>query len=115
MIKIKQGSSAIKKRKKILKLAKGYRGLNSRSFIFAKEQIVQSLNYAYIGRKLKKRIFRKLWITRINSIIRLLGFKYSNFIGLLRKKNMLFNRKILANIIFDDFSLFKKLVTLVLT
>ena len=106
MIRITRGNIAAKRRKKYLKLAKGYTGLNSRSSIMATEQIIQSFNFAYISRRLKKRHFRKIWILRINALVRLKQSKYSIFIGSLKKHNILLDRKILAFLAFNDISSF---------
>jgi large subunit ribosomal protein L20 len=96
MIRITRGNIAANKRKKYLKLAKGYRGNNSRLSIFAKEQVKQSLYFAYKSRRLKKRFFKRLWIYRINTAARINLFNYSNYINLLRKNNIFLNKKILA-------------------
>ncbi len=110
MIRVKRGNVRVKRRKKFLKLAKGYVGPNSRLFVYAKEQVTQGLNSAYKGRKLKKRSFRKLWISRINAAVRSKGTTYSSFMGLLRNKRILINRKILSLIIHEDFSLFNIII-----
>ena len=102
MNRIKRGIVAHTRRKKYLKLAKGYTGSNSRLSIMATEQIVQSFNFAYIARRLKKRNFRSIWIARINTAIRLKNMTYSNFIGLLKKNNIYLDRKILAFLAFND-------------
>jgi large subunit ribosomal protein L20 len=102
MVRTKRGNVAAKRRKKYLKLAKGYVGANSRLSTMAGEQVVQSLNFAYIGRKLKKRNFRRIWIYRINSASRNKNNTYSKFIGSLRKLNIFLNRKILASLAFID-------------
>ncbi len=103
MIRIKRGNVARKRRKKILFLAKGFRGTHSKLFRVANEQILKALQYAYIGRKQKKIKFRQLWIIRINSIVRKFYFiKYSSFISQLREMKILLNRKMLAQFaIFD--------------
>jgi large subunit ribosomal protein L20 len=106
MIRIKGGTISLKKRKYYLKLAKGYVGSNSRLSIFATEQVIQSLNYAYIGRRLKKRNFRRIWITRINAAARIQNINYSFFLGLLRKNNILLNRKILSFFAINNMKLF---------
>lgn len=106
MVRVKRGNIASKRRKKYIKLAKGYVGSNSCLSTFAGEQVVQSLNFAYIGRKLKKRNFRKIWIYRINAATRIRENTYSNFIGALRKLNILLNRKMLAFLAFSDLSAF---------
>jgi large subunit ribosomal protein L20 len=106
MVRVKRGNVASKSRKKYLKLAKGYVGSNSRLSSLAAEQVVQSLNFAYIGRRLKKRNFRKIWIYRINAATRAKENTYSNFMGCLRKINVFLNRKILANLAFMDLASF---------
>jgi len=111
MVRVKRGNVAIKSRKKYLKLAKGYVGSNSRLSSLASEQVVQSLQFAYIGRKLKKRNFRKFWIYRINAATRVKNNNYSTFIGSLRKMNIFLNRKMLANLAFEDLMSFSLLET----
>jgi large subunit ribosomal protein L20 len=106
MVRITRGNIAAKRRKKYLKLAKGYVGSNSRLSTMAAEQVVQSLNFAYIGRRLKKRNFRRIWIYRINTAVRTRKNIYSVFIGSLRNLNIFLNRKILAFLAFTDFSVF---------
>jgi large subunit ribosomal protein L20 len=106
MVRVKRGNVASKRRKKYLKLAKGYVGANSRLSTFAGEQVVQSLNFAYIGRKLKKRSFRRIWIYRINAATRARRNIYSKFIGSLRKINVFLDRKVLAFLAFTDLSTF---------
>jgi large subunit ribosomal protein L20 len=106
MVRIKRGNIAAKRRKKFLKLAKGYVGANSRLSTMAIEQIVQSLNFAYIGRKLKKRNFRRLWIYRINAATRIRKNTYSRFMGALRNLNIFLDRKILSFLAFTDLSTF---------
>ena len=106
MVRVKRGNIAAKRRKKYISLAKGYVGSNSRLSTFAGEQVVQSLNFAYIGRKLKKRNFRKIWIYRINAAARIRNGKYSHLLGTLRKNNIFLNRKALAFIAFNDPSSF---------
>lgn len=102
MIRITRGKIAKKKHKKYLKLAKGYIGSNSRLSTFAMEQVIQSGNFAYIGRKLKKRTFRRLWIYRINAAARIRNITYSSFMGGLRKMNIFLNRKSLSYLAFND-------------
>ena len=106
MVRVKRGNVAAKRRKKYLKLAKGYVGSNSRLSTMAGEQVIQSLNFAYIGRKLKKRDFRRIWIYRINAAVRARNNIYSKFIGSLRKKNILLDRKVLSFLAFNDLSSF---------
>ncbi len=109
MVRVKRGNVAAKRRKKYLTLAKGYVGSNSRLSTMASEQVVQSLNFAYIGRKLKKRNFRRIWIYRINAATRVRNNTYSKFIGSLRKANIFLDRKILAHLAFTDLSAFNLL------
>jgi large subunit ribosomal protein L20 len=106
MVRVKRGNIAAKRRKKYLRLAKGYVGANSRLSTLAGEQVVQSLNFAYIGRRLKKRNFRRIWIYRINAASRVRKNIYSKFIGSLRDINILLDRKILAFLAFSDLSAF---------
>jgi large subunit ribosomal protein L20 len=106
MVRVKRGNVAAKRRKKYLSLAKGYIGANSRLSTLAAEQVVQSLNFAYIGRRLKKRNFRRIWIYRINAATRIRKNVYSRFIGSLRKVNVFLDRKILAFLAFSDISAF---------
>lgn len=106
MVRVKRGNVAAKRRKKYLSLAKGYIGANSRLSTLAAEQVVQSLNFAYIGRRLKKRNFRRIWIYRINAASRIRKNVYSRFIGSLRKVNIFLDRKILAFLAFSDISAF---------
>eukprot|EP01033_Poteriospumella_lacustris_P023767 gene23767-gene16813 len=109
MVKVKRGKVAAVRRKKFLKLAKGYVGSHSRLSIMAMEQVVQGLQFAYIGRKLKKRNFRRIWIYRINAASRARKNVYSKFIGCLRNLNILLNRKILSFLAFNDLSIFNLL------
>ena len=106
MVRVKRGNVAAKRRKKYLKLAKGYVGANSRLSTLASEQIVQSLNFAYIGRKLKKRQFRRIWIYRINAAARVRQNMYSKFIGCLRNLDIFLDRKTLATLAFTDLASF---------
>jgi large subunit ribosomal protein L20 len=106
MVRVTRGNIAAKRRKKYLKLAKGYVGSNSRLSTMIGEQVVQSLNFAYIGRRLKKRNFRRIWIYRINAASRARQNIYSKFIGSIRNLNIFLNRKILANLAFSDLSSF---------
>ena len=110
MARIKRSVNALKKRRKVMKLAKGYWGNKSRHFKMANEQVMKSLTYAYVGRRLKKRDFRSLWITRINAAARLNGMSYSTFINGLKKHNITVNRKILADLAVNDAAAFTKLV-----
>jgi large subunit ribosomal protein L20 len=96
MVRVKRGNVARRRRKKVLQLAKGYRGAHSRLFRVANQQVMKALRYSYIGRKKKKRTFRKLWITRINATAKLHNLSYSKFINLLKKSNIDLNRKMLS-------------------
>ena len=106
MVRVTRGNVAAKRRKKYLTLAKGYVGSNSRLSTMAGEQVVQSLNFAYIGRRLKKRNFRRIWIYRINAASRARQNIYSKFIGSLRNIDIFLDRKILAFLAFTDISAF---------
>nr|YP_010485198.1 ribosomal protein L20 [Sargassum fulvellum]UVW80992.1 ribosomal protein L20 [Sargassum fulvellum] len=110
MVRVKRGNVARKRRKKILKLAKGFRGSQSRLFRVANQQVMKSLVYAYIGRKEKKRIFRKLWIVRINSSARGYNISYSHFICKLKQSKILLNRKMLSQLAILDPSAFSNLI-----
>ncbi len=98
MPRAKRGNKRLEKRKKILALAKGYRGTKSKLYRSAKESVERALNFAYTGRKLKKRDFRKLWIVRINAACRLNDMKYSQFIHGLSLAGIELDRKSLADI-----------------
>ncbi len=106
MVRVTRGNVAAKRRKKYLTLAKGYVGSNSRLSTMAGEQVVQSLNFAYIGRRLKKRNFRRIWIYRINAASRARQNIYSKFIGSLRNIDIFLDRKILAFLAFTDIPAF---------
>ena len=109
-MRIKRGVNAVKKRRKILKAAKGYFGAKSKLYRTAREQVMKSGQYAYIGRKQKKRDFRALWITRINAGCRQNDISYSRFISGLKKANVALNRKVLADIAVREPETFAKLV-----
>ena len=110
MARIKRAVNAHKKRRKVLKLAKGYWGSKSKQYRTASEQVRRSLRYAYEGRKMRKRDFRRLWIARINAAARLNGMSYSTFINGLKKQNIEVNRKMLADLAVNDAEGFAKLV-----
>ena len=110
MARIKRAVNAQKKRRKIMKLAKGFWGAKSKQYRAASEQVARSLRYAFTGRKLRKRDFRSLWITRINAAARLNGMSYSTFINGLKKNNIEVNRKMLADLAVNDPAGFAKLV-----
>ncbi len=113
MARIKGAINAHKKRRKMLKLAKGYYGAKSRQYRAASEQVRRSLRYAYIGRKHRKRDFRRLWIVRINAAARLNGLNYSAFINGLKRKGVVINRKMLADLAVNDAQAFSQLAQLV--
>ena len=98
------------KRKRMLKLAKGYWGRRKNVWTVAKNAVEKGLQYAYTGRKLKKRDFRSLWIQRINAGVRALGYSYSDFMGRLNKSALEFNRKVLADLAMNDSDAFSKIV-----
>ncbi len=102
MARVKGAMMTRKRRKKILKLAKGYFGAKSTHYKMANQAVMKSLTYAYIGRKQKKRDFRKLWITRINAGCKLNGLNYSRFMFGLKKANINLNRKVLAELAVSD-------------
>jgi len=109
-MRVKRAVNAKKKRRKFLKAAKGYRGALSRRYKLAKQQYYRSGEYAYEGKKQKKRNFRKLWITRINALARQNGLKYSQFIHGLKLSGVTINRKMLADLAVNDPSTFSKYV-----
>ena len=110
MARIKGAVATRKRRKKILKLAKGYFGAKSKHFKMAKQAVMKSGNYAYIGRRQKKRDFRKLWITRISAACKMNGINYSSFINGLKKFGIVLNRKMLSEIAISDPKGFEQLV-----
>ena len=102
MARVKGAMMTRKRRKKVLKLAKGYWGAKSRHFKMAKQAVMKSGNYAYIGRKQRKRDFRRLWITRISAACRMNGINYSTFMNGLKKAGVTLNRKMLSEIAIAD-------------
>jgi large subunit ribosomal protein L20 len=112
MARVKSGIVTRKRHKKILKLAKGYRGTRSRRFRTANETLLKALSYAYRDRKARKREFRKLWIARINAGVRELGVTYSQFMKGLRVANIKLNRKVLAELAVSDKEEFERIVKL---
>ena len=110
MARVKRGVNAKKRHNNILKQAKGYFGAKSKLYRNANQAVMKSLNYSYIGRKQRKRDFRKLWITRINAAARLNGMSYSKFISGLKKANVNINRKMLSEMSINDPAGFAKLV-----
>ena len=110
MARVKGALSTRKRRKKILKAAKGYWGAKSKHFRMAKQAVLKSGNYAYIGRKQKKRDFRPLWITRISAACKLNGINYSRFMYGLKKSGIELNRKMLSELAISDPDAFSSLV-----
>jgi len=110
MPRVKKGVTAHKRHKKILKLAKGYRGSKSKLFKKANETVMKALYYARCDRRAKKREFRKLWIARINAAARINGISYSQMINGLSKAGIEVNRKMLADLAVNDMASFGKLV-----
>lgn len=110
MVRVKRGNVARKRRNKILTIASGYRGAHSVLFRVANQQVMKALKYSYINRKQKKRVFRRVWITRINAASRIEGITYSRFINKLNNANIGLNRKMLAQIAVLDNSTFSKIL-----
>ena len=110
MARVKGALSTRKRHKKILKLAKGYRGGKSKLYRIANQAVMKSLSYAYVGRKLKKRDFRSLWITRISAACKMNDINYSRFMNGLKKANIEINRKMLSESAINDPAAFTQLV-----
>lgn len=110
MTRVKRGNIARKRRKKILNLAKGFSGSHSKLFRTAKQQVLKSLKYSYIGRKNKKRYYRQLWIVRINAAVRKYNITYSQLICSLKKSNIALNRKMLSQLAILDNQSFNFLI-----
>lgn len=110
MARIKGAMMTRKRRNKTLRLAKGYWGAKSKHFKMANQAVMKSLKYAYVGRRLKKRDFRRLWITRISAGCKANDINYSRFINGLKKANISLNRKVLADLAHSDPAAFTKLV-----
>jgi large subunit ribosomal protein L20 len=102
MARVKGAMMTRKRRNKTLKLAKGYWGAKSKHFKMAKQAVMKSGNYAYVGRKQKKRNFRQLWITRISAAAKMNGMNYSTFMNGLKKADITLNRKMLSEIAIND-------------
>ena len=109
MARIKRAVNAVKKRRKVFKLAKGYWGAKSKQYRAASQQVMKSMAYAYVGRKLKKREYRRLWIARINAGARLCGISYSRLINGLKRAGVDVNRKVLADLAIFDMNAFREL------
>ncbi len=110
MARIKRAVNSAKKRRKVLRLAKGYYGAKSKQYRAASQQVMRSMAYAFVGRKNKKREYRRLWIARINAGARLCGTNYSNLINGLKLAGVDVNRKVLAELAVSDMPAFKALV-----
>ena len=110
MARITRAVNAVKKRRKVFKLAKGYYGAKSKQYRAASQQVMKSMAYAYVGRKLKKREYRKLWIARINAGARICGTTYSRMINGLKLAGVDVNRKVLADLAVNDMNAFRELV-----
>jgi large subunit ribosomal protein L20 len=111
MPRVKRGVSARKRRKKVLELAKGYQGARSKLYRSARETVERALNYAYRDRRVRKRDFRSLWISRINAAARLNELTYSQFIKGLKKAQILIDRKLLAELAVSEPHVFSKIAT----
>jgi len=111
MARVKRGKNKVKRRRNILRLVKGFRRPYSTKKKFAKEAILHAYKYAYIGRKQKKRNFRRLWQVRINSVLKEKGLKYSNFLHSMKEKNINLNRKVLAELAQNYPVIFEKIVS----
>ncbi len=112
MARVKGAMMTRKRRNKILKLAKGYWGAKSKHYKMANEQVMKSLQYAYVGRRLKKRDFRQLWIARISAACKLNGMNYSTFMHGLKLAGVEINRKMLAELAVNDKAAFTQLTEL---
>ena len=109
MARVKGAMMTRKRRNKILKMAKGYWGSKSKHFRVANQAVMKSGSYAYTGRKLKKRDFRQLWITRINAACKMNGMNYSTFMNGLKKAGIVINRKMLSELAVNDKAAFAQL------
>ena len=110
MARVKRAVNAVKKRRKIMRLSKGYFGAKSKQYRTAKQAVMKSLAYSYRGRKQRKRDFRRLWITRINAAARMNGLSYSKFMNGLKIAGVELNRKVLAEMAVNDAAAFAQLV-----
>ena len=109
MARVKGAMMTRKRRNKTLKMAKGYWGAKSKHFKMANQAVMKSLTYAYVSRRLKKRDFRQLWITRINAACKINGMNYSTFMNGLKKAGIVINRKMLAELAVNDKAAFAQL------
>nr|AYR06260.1 ribosomal protein L20 [Renouxia sp.] len=113
MTRVKRGNVAKKRRKKVFRLARGFKGSHSCLFRTAKQQVLKALSHSYMGRKKKKRDYRRLWIVRVNAATRSYGVTYSQFISLTKKFNIGLNRKILAQLSILDPEAFKHIINII--
>ena len=111
MVRVKRGNVARNRRKKILKFAKGFKGAHSRLFRTANQQVMKALVYSYVGRKRRKRDFKRLWVCRVNAAARSEGLTYSRLKNLLKKESIELNLKMLAQIALLDKKAFSEIVT----
>lgn len=109
-MRVKRGIVRHRRHKKIRKLAKGYRGMRSTTFVKANEAVIRAGTNAYVSRKLKKRSFRRLWIVRLNAALRAKGISYSRFVEAMTKKKITINRKTLSELAINDPAVFDKIV-----
>jgi large subunit ribosomal protein L20 len=110
MTRVKRGVPASKRRKNLLKLAKGFRWRRKSNYRAAKEAVIKAGKYAHRDRRAKKRTFRSLWITRLNNALRLYGLRYSRFIAIQKEKNIEIDRKVLSQMAVENPQVFKALV-----
>lgn len=115
MVRVKRGNVAVKRRKKIMKFAKGFKGAHSRLFRTANGQVMKALVYSYIGRKRRKRDFKRLWICRVNAASRAQGVTYSKLRHLMKLSSLNLNLKMLAQLVLFDKVAFSKLIALIQT
>ena len=112
MARVKRGMMSLKKRRKVLKAVKGFRGARGRNYKAANEALLHSLIYAFRDRRARKRDFRALWITRINAAARLEGLTYSRLMSGLKKEGLAINRKVLADLALNDQAAFSQLLAI---
>ena len=112
MARVKRGMMSLKKRRKVLKAVKGFRGARGRNYKAANEALLHSLIYAFRDRRVRKRDFRALWITRINAAARQEGLSYSRLMNGLKKEGLAINRKVLADLAINDQKAFEKLLAI---
>lgn len=110
MVRVKTGTTRTKRHKNVLKRTKGFRMTKGRLYKVSREADLHAGQYAYVGRKLRKRDFRRLWITRISGAVKNFGWSYSQFIHALKEKNIELDRKILADLVINDPKKFQKIV-----